>query len=257
MKNIFLFLFIFFGLAVNAQSLDQNFTDEIYFGAEKEVLIKAVIKKAKDYYMNDADGIIKKVQKEKNIKLGKLEKRIEFMVKMETDLRKVLMGADTWGYSETYSLFNDYLISIVSLLAHDFLFPVYGKPNTGNNGKSDVTLGFTKNRLSSILVNMVTIRDNHIQNEYPYTDFTLAELRRGIRSRLGEFVHERRLWSWNMCSADRPEPVYYEKFKLRDGNISGYLEAEFGAYISRYCKSQCIYKGNQLTSVSFYLYRTE
>jgi len=36
--------------------------------------------------------------------------------------------------------------------------------------------------------------------------------------------------STNMCS-DKEEPVYCEKFNLRDGKIWGYIEAQFGAYI--------------------------
>lgn len=55
-------------------------------------------------------------------------------------------------------------------------------------------------------------------------------------------------------SADKTEPVYYEKFNLNDGEIAGYLEAEFGTCIYRIDKNNCRYRGNQLTAVSKYFY---
>jgi hypothetical protein len=222
-------------------------------GASKEDLINAVIREAKDYYMNDVDGIIMKMQKEKKVKLSKLEKRIEFLNNMETAIRNKLNETNNWGHEETYSLFQTYLIYVPDLLGKEFMIPGFGQPNTGHNKKAQVTIGFTKNRLSTIHATMATIKDYNIQNGYGYTDATLAEISRVTRSNFGEFSHERRQWSWNMCS-DRQEPVYYEKFNLKGGNITGYLEAEFGIYIYQLNKTKCQYRGNQLTSVSFYLY---
>jgi len=257
MKTLFLFISILTALAANTQTLDRRYSDDIYFGASKETLIEAVIKKAKDHYMNDVDDIIKKMKKEKKIKLSKLEDRIEFLTKMETDIRTKLMAADHWD--ELLSINQEYLISIPALLGNDVKIPGFGKPNTGSNGKASVTIGFTQNSLSSLSTNMVTIKEYNIQNGAPYTDAFLAELSRVMKENFGGFTHERRQWSWNMCSADKPEPVYYEKFNIKGQGITGYIEAEFGAYVYYYDKkgNNCQYRGNQLTSVSMYLYNSK
>jgi len=256
MKNIVLFLLTLSVLIAQAQTLDQSYTNEIYFGASKESIINAVIKKARDYYINDVNGIIKKMKQKKDLKLGKSEKRIEFLTKMEADMRKKLKAADDWGSVEIESFNQEYLISISQLLARDLFFIGVGKPNTGYNGDGFITLMFDKKGLSGFRAYMATIKDYkyNIDNGHPYNDFTLGEISRVIRSNLGGFTHERYMRSTNMCSADKEEPVYCEKFNLRDGKISGYIEAEFGAYIQQINNYTCRHLGNQLTSVSMYFY---
>lgn len=257
MKNILLFLLTLSGLITQAQTLNLRYTNEIYFGASKGSIIDAVIKKTRDYYMSDVNGIIKKMRKKKGLKLGKAEKRIEFLAKMEADMRKKLMAADDWESVEINSFNQDYLISVSQLLAGDLFFIGVGKPNTGYNGDGFVTLMFDKKGLSGFRAYMATIKDYkyHLNNGHPYNDFTLGEISKLIRADLGGFTHERRMGSTNICSAEKGEPVYYEKFNLKEGNISGYIEAEFGAYVQQINSYTCRHLGNQLTSVSMYFKR--
>ena len=250
MKTLFLIVAVITSLLSTAQTINRKWTNEIYFDASKESLIKTVIKKVKDYYLNDEDGIIKKMQKQKKVKLDKMEKRIEFLARIESVIEATLTNTDNWGWEELKSIRTDYLINVNQLLCRDLFFVGCGKPNTGSNQEGSITLTFNKKKLSAIYAYMSTIKDNHIANGYSYTDFTLGELSRVIRSDLGEFTHERRQWSWNMCSADKAEPVYYEKFNVNDGEYTGWVEAEFGAYIYRIDKNNCRYRGNQLTAVT-------
>ncbi len=251
MRKLLAITLVCFTLSAGAQTMNLKYSNDIYFGAFKKVMINAVIKKINDYYLNDVGGIIKTMQKQKKIKLGNLEDRISFLSNMETDVRSILSATDTWGLNETDPILKKYLVSVNALLGNEFILPGVGKSNTGNNGQCYVTIGFNKDNLNYIYATMVTIKDNHISNGFPYTDFILAELSRVIKLSYGEYRHERRLSSWSMCSA-REEPVYYEKFNVKDGNISGYVEAEFGVFTNRISKSQCTYRGNQLTSITFY-----
>lgn len=191
MKNIFLFFLTISGLSTQAQTLDRRYTENIYFGASKEDLIDVVIKKVKDYYMNDVGGIIKKMKK-RGLKLAKPEKRVEFLTQMEADMRKKLKAADDWESAEIESFNQRYLISISQLLARDFFFIGVGKPNTGYNGDGFVTLMFDKNGLSGFSARMATVKDYkyNIDNRHPYNNFTLGELSRVIRSDLGDLPIE-------------------------------------------------------------------
>ncbi len=251
MKKLLTISLVCFALSAGAQTMNLKYSNDIYFGAFKKTMIAAVIKKINDYYLNDVGGIIKTMQKQKKIKLSNLEDRVAFLANMETEVRSILNANDTWGLNETDPILKKYLLSVNALLGNEFAFPGVGRSNTGSNGQGYVTIGFYKDELNYINANMVTIKDNHISNGFPYTDFILAELSRVIKKGFGEYRHERRLSSWSMCSA-REEPVYYEKFNLKDGNITGYIEAEFGVFTNRISKSQCTYRGNQLTAITFY-----
>lgn len=256
MKKLVPVFLLCFVMSAGAQTLNLKYTNDIYFGAYKQDLIEVVIKKINDYYLNDVGGIITKIQKQKKLRLSKLEDRVAFLAQMESDVGAILKANNTWGLNETDPILKKYLLSVNALLGDEFVFPAVGKSNTGHNGQGYVTIGFHENELNYIYANMVTIKDNHISNGFPYTDFILGEFSRLIKKHFGEYTHERRLWSWSMCST-REEPVYYEKFNIRDGSIVGYVEAEFGVFTNRISKSQCTYRGNQLTTLSFYAFKSK
>ncbi len=252
MRNLLLTLFIFLSFTAGAQSQQKKFTNAIYIGAGKNDIIEEVIQKAKDYYDYDVDGIIKQVQKKKKIKLQNLDTKMEFLEEMEFYLSEKLEASDQWGFELKAAIEKEYLIDIMTLIGSYFNFGLVGKPNSGNNGKLYVTLGFANSKLYSIYATMTTIKDNHIDNGYRYTDAMLASMSNSIANRFGTYKHARTISSSNMCDAYKTEPVYYERFNVNDGKVTGYIEAMFGPYVYRINKNSCQYKGNLLTEISFW-----
>lgn len=249
MKILSLFIAILLVNTANSQTLDRNYSDDIYFGADKDNLIDLVIEKVHDYYMNDVNGIIKKLKKEKKININRPENLKEFLSEMKTEIRIKLNEEDNW-YDVNGPIYQDYLISVSQLLGNDITIPGLGKANTGNNGNAYVTIVFNDEEVSKLTIRMETYQDYHISNGYPYTNEMLANINKAVKINFGESTREQALWSTSMCSSNE-EPVYLEIYKF-DGDsddIAGYIEFRFGPYIQKFDSNNCRYIGNQLEYV--------
>ncbi len=152
MKPFYLLLiFTLTSFCTSAQTLDHDYTRQLFLGAPKELLIDQVVAHAKDFYLKDVGAVIKK-QKKMGVNLKKKKVLDAFLVAMERDMTRQLRATNDWSSSAVN--FRKWIYTIEELVGVGFNLPDFSAAKRDKTEYEMVTISFKNNKVASIFTQL-------------------------------------------------------------------------------------------------------
>ena len=250
MKSLLFASLLLLAFIAQSQTLDREYVEGIRLGMDKKEAISKVVQHFNTYFLEDKNGIIKAMKKEKGKKLEKLEARIAFLAEVGTEIRSQLEKLDDWSQADLHSKF---LVHITTMLGEFVTIPGLAPKKAYPTGYGSITLFFRNGRLAFVGGNLSLVSDYTVWSGFAYTDETLKSVSESITANFGKYTHNKSQSSFisHICG----KPTYTHTFTITsDAERSGWFQFSFNPYGREYKNNSgynCRYIQHQLDDVYF------